>query len=105
MARSKEDQHYVKYIGPHPAVAVPDVDGEFVRNLPASKTDQLILGSIVDMSKGLGKTTIAEFVGDDETVGLLRESPRVEPLSKAFIGSVGVGEHLVRAVPPKRIRQ
>ena len=49
------------------------IDGEFVRNLPASKTDQLILGSIVDMSKGLGKTTIAEFVSDDETVGLLRE--------------------------------
>jgi diguanylate cyclase (GGDEF)-like protein/PAS domain S-box-containing protein len=49
------------------------IDGEFVSNLPASKTDQLILGSIVDMSKGLGKTTIAEFVGDDETVDLLRE--------------------------------
>jgi EAL domain-containing protein (putative c-di-GMP-specific phosphodiesterase class I) len=49
------------------------IDGEFVRNLPASKTDQLILSAIVDMSKGLGKTTIAEFVGDDDTVELLRE--------------------------------
>ncbi len=61
--------YYLKYL----PLDYLKIDGEFVRNLPASKTDQLILGSIVDMSKGLGKTTIAEFVGDDQTVGLLRE--------------------------------
>jgi EAL domain-containing protein (putative c-di-GMP-specific phosphodiesterase class I) len=38
------------------------IDGEFIRNLPASSTDQLILDSIVQMSKGLGTRTIAEFV-------------------------------------------
>jgi diguanylate cyclase (GGDEF)-like protein/PAS domain S-box-containing protein len=48
------------------------IDGEFVRNLPASSTDQLILDSIVKMSNGLGKRTIAEFVGDHETVELLK---------------------------------
>jgi diguanylate cyclase (GGDEF)-like protein len=49
------------------------IDGEFIRNLPASSTDQLILDSIVQMSRGLGKHTIAEFVGDSETVAVLKE--------------------------------
>ncbi len=49
------------------------IDGEFIRNLPSSSTDQLILDSIVQMSKGLGKYTIAEFVGDSETVQVLKE--------------------------------
>jgi diguanylate cyclase (GGDEF)-like protein/PAS domain S-box-containing protein len=48
------------------------IDGEFIHNLPASSTDQLILDSIVQMSKGLGKHTIAEFVGDSETVEVLK---------------------------------
>jgi diguanylate cyclase (GGDEF)-like protein/PAS domain S-box-containing protein len=49
------------------------IDGEFIRNLPASSTDQLILDSIVQMSTGLKKHTIAEFVGDQETVEVLKE--------------------------------
>jgi diguanylate cyclase (GGDEF)-like protein/PAS domain S-box-containing protein len=49
------------------------IDGEFIRNLPTSSTDQLIVRSIVQMSKGLGKHTIAEFVGDRETVEALKE--------------------------------
>jgi diguanylate cyclase (GGDEF)-like protein/PAS domain S-box-containing protein len=49
------------------------IDGEFVHNLPSSATDRLILDSIVQMSKGLGKRTIAECVGDSETVTVLRE--------------------------------
>jgi EAL domain-containing protein (putative c-di-GMP-specific phosphodiesterase class I) len=49
------------------------IDGEFVRDLPSSATDQMILRSIVQMARGLGKQTIAEFVGNEETVELLRE--------------------------------
>jgi diguanylate cyclase (GGDEF)-like protein/PAS domain S-box-containing protein len=49
------------------------IDGEFIRHLPASSTDQLILDSIVQMSKGLGKRTIAEFVGDHNTIGVLKD--------------------------------
>jgi diguanylate cyclase (GGDEF)-like protein/PAS domain S-box-containing protein len=48
------------------------IDGEFIQNLPTSSTDQLIVDSIVQMSKGLGTATIAEFVGDGETVELLK---------------------------------
>jgi len=48
------------------------IDGEFIQNLPTSSTDQLIVDSIVQMSKGLGTATIAEFVGDGETVRVLK---------------------------------
>ncbi len=48
------------------------IDGEFIRNLPSSSTDQLILDSIVQMCKGLGKRTIGEFVGDHQTVEILK---------------------------------
>jgi diguanylate cyclase (GGDEF)-like protein/PAS domain S-box-containing protein len=77
------------------------IDGEFIRNLPTSSTDQLILDSIVQMSKGLGTRTIAEFVGDHETVKLLKEhgvdyaqgyhlgKPR--PISEALMCSSGSG--------------
>ncbi|HEX8753457.1 MAG TPA: PAS domain S-box protein [Solirubrobacterales bacterium] len=48
------------------------IDGEFIRNLPASRTDQLVVQSVVEIARGLGKKTIAEFVGDRRTVDLLR---------------------------------
>jgi diguanylate cyclase (GGDEF)-like protein/PAS domain S-box-containing protein len=48
------------------------IDGEFTRNITASATDLLILDAIVHLSKGLGKHTIAEFVGDQRTVEALR---------------------------------
>ncbi|MDX6666782.1 MAG: hypothetical protein QOK04_162, partial [Solirubrobacteraceae bacterium] len=49
------------------------IDGEFIRNIARSDTDQLILKSIVEMAEALGKQTIAEFVGDQESIRLLRE--------------------------------
>ena len=48
------------------------IDGEFVRNLPNSHTDQVLVRSVVEIARGLGKKTIAEFVGDEETVDLLK---------------------------------
>ena len=48
------------------------IDGEFVRNLPNSHTDQVLVRSVVEIARGLGKKTIAEFVGDEETVDVLK---------------------------------
>jgi diguanylate cyclase (GGDEF)-like protein/PAS domain S-box-containing protein len=61
--------YYLKYI-PFDYVKI---DGEFIRHLPASSTDQLILDSVVQMSSGLGKRTIAEFAGDQQTLDVLKE--------------------------------
>ena len=49
------------------------IDGEYVHNLPDDETNRLLVGALVDIARGLGKRTIAEFVGDDATLGLLRE--------------------------------
>jgi EAL domain-containing protein (putative c-di-GMP-specific phosphodiesterase class I) len=49
------------------------IDGEFVRGLPQSRTDQILVASVVELARGLGKKTIAEYVGDQDTVELLRE--------------------------------
>jgi diguanylate cyclase (GGDEF)-like protein/PAS domain S-box-containing protein len=49
------------------------IDGEFVRSCTTNQTDQLLIRAAVDIARGLGKRTIAEYVGDDETVELLRE--------------------------------
>jgi diguanylate cyclase (GGDEF)-like protein len=49
------------------------IDGSFVRDMPRNDADQLTVKAIVEIARGLGKTTIAEFVEDDETEQLLRE--------------------------------
>ena len=48
------------------------IDGEFIRGLPDSHTNQLVVRSLVDLAQGLGKHTVAEFVGDEKTLALLR---------------------------------
>lgn len=48
------------------------IDGEFVKNLPRSTTDQLVVRSLVDIARGLGKRTIAEFVSDEATLEVLK---------------------------------
>jgi EAL domain-containing protein (putative c-di-GMP-specific phosphodiesterase class I) len=49
------------------------IDGHFVRSLPRSLNDQLVVKALVGVAQGLGKQTVAEFVGDFATVELLRE--------------------------------
>jgi diguanylate cyclase (GGDEF)-like protein/PAS domain S-box-containing protein len=49
------------------------LDGEFIENLPRSPIDQRMVRAMVEVARGIGLKTIAEFVGDDETLALLRE--------------------------------
>jgi diguanylate cyclase (GGDEF)-like protein/PAS domain S-box-containing protein len=65
------------------------IDGEFVSGCLGSRTDQLIIESVVRIARGLGKETIAEFVSD--------------PQLEAYLRSQGVdhaqGFHIGRPVP------
>jgi diguanylate cyclase (GGDEF)-like protein len=61
--------HYLKEL----PFDVIKIDGEFIRDMPRSDADQLTVQAIVQIARGLGKTTIAEFVQDDATAELLRE--------------------------------
>jgi diguanylate cyclase (GGDEF)-like protein/PAS domain S-box-containing protein len=47
------------------------IDGEFVRDCRSNPIDKLVIAAIVQIASGMGKQTIAEFVGDNETVRLL----------------------------------
>jgi EAL domain-containing protein (putative c-di-GMP-specific phosphodiesterase class I) len=49
------------------------IDGDFVRGLAHSDNDRVVVRAIVDVARGMGGQTIAEFVGDEPTVELLRE--------------------------------
>jgi diguanylate cyclase (GGDEF)-like protein/PAS domain S-box-containing protein len=48
------------------------IDGDFIKALRTSKTDQLTIQAIVTIAKGLEKLTIAECVDDQKTVAMLR---------------------------------
>jgi len=48
------------------------IDGDFIRGLPGSPTDQLVVKALVGVVEGMGGQTIAEFVGDEPTMRLLR---------------------------------
>ncbi len=49
------------------------IDGAFVREMATNDADQLTVKAIVEIARGLGKRTIAEFVEDEQTTTLLRE--------------------------------
>jgi EAL domain-containing protein (putative c-di-GMP-specific phosphodiesterase class I) len=49
------------------------IDGEFVKDLPHSRTDQLTVTAVVSVAKGLGKEVVAEFVQDDATIAMLKK--------------------------------
>ena len=48
------------------------IDGAFIRDLPPNDADQLTVKAIVQIARGLGKRTIAEFVEDEETRTMLQ---------------------------------
>ncbi|HEV2753065.1 MAG TPA: EAL domain-containing protein, partial [Solirubrobacteraceae bacterium] len=49
------------------------IDGQFIRNLVHDETDQLVVHSVAELARELGKRTIAEFVEDEATLAMLRE--------------------------------
>jgi diguanylate cyclase (GGDEF)-like protein len=49
------------------------IDGAFVHEMPRNDADQLTVKAIVEIARGLGKRTIAEFVEDEATTRMLRE--------------------------------
>jgi diguanylate cyclase (GGDEF)-like protein/PAS domain S-box-containing protein len=61
--------YYLKHLPLH----YLKIDGDFIRNLPHSMTDQLMVKAMVQVAQGLGMKTIAEWVGSEETVLFLRQ--------------------------------
>ncbi len=49
------------------------IDGEFIRGLCGSEHDRLMVRALVDVARGMKMQTIAEWVGDEDTLDLLGE--------------------------------
>jgi diguanylate cyclase (GGDEF)-like protein/PAS domain S-box-containing protein len=49
------------------------IDGEFVRHCATNPTDRTLISAVVQIARGMGKHTIAEFVGDQESVDILTD--------------------------------
>ncbi|MDP3702142.1 MAG: EAL domain-containing protein [Hylemonella sp.] len=56
----------------HLKADVLKIDGLFIRNLPHDRDNQVFVKSIVDVARGLGKRTVAEFVENEDTLAMLR---------------------------------
>ncbi len=57
----------------HLPVDTLKIDGSFIQNLPQSTVDQYLVKAMVEVARGLGKQTVAEYVESKETMQLLRE--------------------------------
>jgi diguanylate cyclase (GGDEF)-like protein/PAS domain S-box-containing protein len=61
--------YYLKHL----PISYLKIDGEFVRELPGNRTDQLIVRALVEVCEGLGIKTVAEFVTDQQTMDMVRD--------------------------------
>jgi diguanylate cyclase (GGDEF)-like protein/PAS domain S-box-containing protein len=73
--------YYLKHL----PISYLKIDGEFIRELPHTRTDQLVVQALVDVCRGLEIKTVAEFVGDQETVDMLR-ALRVDYAQGFYLG-------------------
>jgi diguanylate cyclase (GGDEF)-like protein/PAS domain S-box-containing protein len=83
------------------------IDGEFVRGCVTDRTDQLVIQAVVDIARGLGKRTVAEMVGDEGTLKLVRDLGvdyvqgfhigRPAPLARWLVDRKPVDRHSLRA--------
>ena len=82
--------HYLKHL---PAEYLK-IDGDFVRH-PRSRTDELVIESIVRIAQGLDKLTIAESVEDAATLEALR-AVGVDYAQGFHVGRPAAGERAAR---------
>ena len=61
--------HYLKHL----RFSYLKIDGGFISSLTRSRHDQLVVRALVGLARGMGFSTIAEFVRDRPTLELLRE--------------------------------
>lgn len=57
----------------HLQADVLKIDGMFIRDLPQERDNQVFVRAIIEVARGMGKQTVAEFVEDGRTLLMLRE--------------------------------
>jgi diguanylate cyclase (GGDEF)-like protein/PAS domain S-box-containing protein len=77
------------------------IDGEFVRNCTADATDRLVIGAVVELARGMGKRTVAEFVGNEATLQTLQQLG-VDYAQGFHLGRPAPLESWLKAPEPRR---
>jgi diguanylate cyclase (GGDEF)-like protein/PAS domain S-box-containing protein len=84
----------------HLKVDIIKIDGSFIRDIANSKEDQLFVKALVDVARGMGMQTVAEFVENADSLRLVRRlgvdyaqgyyvgKPRAEPAPAMLPGVV-----------------
>ena len=91
--------YYLKHLPLH----YIKIDGDFIRNLASSPTDQLMVKAMVQVAQGLGMKTVAEFVENAETVEFLR-AYGVDFAQGYHVGRPAPIEEVWPALEPARVR-
>jgi diguanylate cyclase (GGDEF)-like protein/PAS domain S-box-containing protein len=73
--------HYLQQL----AVDYVKIDGSFVKDLPHNRAGRMVVKSVVEVAGSLGCRTIAERVGDSETLALL-QSQGVDYAQGFYVG-------------------
>ncbi len=76
------------------------IDGSFIRDINHSRDDQLFVKALVDVARGMGIRTIAEFVETAECVELLRRLG-VDYVQGYFVGRPASAITRLKLVPPE----
>ncbi|WP_407344724.1 EAL domain-containing protein [Pengzhenrongella phosphoraccumulans] len=71
------------------------IDGEFIANCIANQTDQLVIQALVTIAHGLNKQTVAEFVGDENTLRFVADQG-IDFAQGYHIGRPDVLDNLIR---------
>ena len=61
--------YYLKHL----PISYLKIDGDFIRDLPRSRTDQLVVKALVEIARGLGIRTVGECIENSETLEIVRE--------------------------------
>ncbi len=80
----------------HLPVEYLKIDGGFIHELHLNQVDQHLVKAMVEVARGLGKKTIAEFVDSPETLRLLAELG-VDYAQGYLIGKPGKPEQVLRS--------
>ena len=70
------------------------IDGEFVQHCAENETDRILISAVVQIARGMGKRTIAEFVTSAETVEVLKHLGVDYGQGFALGRPAPLGEHL-----------
>lgn len=75
------------------------IDGSFIRDITRSRDDQLFVKALVDVARGMGIRTIAEFVETSDCMDLLRRLG-VDYVQGYFVGRPARAITQIRLGPP-----